>query len=47
MLLEQGQAAEAEPLLAEAREIFARLEARPWLERAAGVEPEPQAQVPA
>jgi len=31
---EQGRAAEAEPLLAEAREIFARLEATPWLERA-------------
>ena len=46
-LLELGQAAQAEPLLAEAREIFARLEARPWLERATGLEPEPQAQVPA
>ncbi len=29
-----GRAAEAEPLLAEAREIFERLEATPWLERA-------------
>jgi hypothetical protein len=36
-LLEQGRAEEAEPLLAEAREIFERLDARPWLERAAGV----------
>ena len=26
---------EAEPLLAEAREVFERLEATPWLERAA------------
>jgi tetratricopeptide (TPR) repeat protein len=30
----QDRAAEAEPLLAEAREIFERLEATPWLERA-------------
>jgi tetratricopeptide (TPR) repeat protein len=29
----RGRAAEAEPLLAEAREIFERLKARPWLER--------------
>jgi tetratricopeptide (TPR) repeat protein len=29
----QGRAAEAEPLLAEARETFERLEATPWLER--------------
>ena len=34
-------------LLAEAREIFERLEAKPWLERAAGVGPEQAAQVPA
>ena len=33
-LVGQGRAAEAEPLLAEAREIFERLEATPWLERA-------------
>lgn len=32
-LVGQGQPAEAEPLLAEAREIFERLKARPWLER--------------
>ena len=31
---------EAEPLLAEAREIFERLGARPWLDRAAAVRPE-------
>jgi hypothetical protein len=29
----QGRAAEAEPLLAEARETFERLEATPWVER--------------
>jgi hypothetical protein len=34
-LLEQGQRGEAEPLLAEARETFERLEAKPWLERTA------------
>ena len=32
-LVAQGRAEEAESLLAEAREIFERLEARPWLER--------------
>jgi class 3 adenylate cyclase/tetratricopeptide (TPR) repeat protein len=40
-LVGQGRAAEAEPLLSEAREIFVRLEAAPWLERvetAAGAE---------
>jgi class 3 adenylate cyclase/tetratricopeptide (TPR) repeat protein len=46
-LFELGREAEAEPLLAEAQEIFARLEATPWLERAAGLEPEAQAQIPA
>jgi len=34
-LATQGRAEEAEPLHAEAREAFERLEARPWLERAA------------
>ena len=29
-----GRAKEAEPLLSEAREVFERLEAAPWLERA-------------
>jgi tetratricopeptide (TPR) repeat protein len=38
-LVGMGQHSEAEPLLAEARETFARLEARPWLERAALVVP--------
>ena len=33
-LAAHGRTAESEPLLAEAREIFARLEATPWLERA-------------
>ena len=33
-LVGQGQASEAEPLLAEATEIFERLAATPWLERA-------------
>jgi class 3 adenylate cyclase/tetratricopeptide (TPR) repeat protein len=44
-LLELGQVADAEPLLAEAREIFARLEARPWLERATALGPEQPAEV--
>ena len=39
-LVGQGRADEAEPLVAEAREIFDRLDAKPWSERAAklGVE---------
>jgi class 3 adenylate cyclase len=45
LLVEQGRAADAEPLLAEAREIFKRLEATPWLERIETVDRE--AQVPA
>jgi len=45
-LFGQGQPSQAEPLLAEAGEIFERLQARPWLERtaqlaSAGREPEP------
>ena len=32
-LLGEGRGEEAEPLLAEAREVFERLGARPWLER--------------
>lgn len=32
-LIEQGRSGEGEPLLAEARETFERLEAKPWLER--------------
>jgi hypothetical protein len=42
-LLEQGDVAG----LAEAREIFERLEATPWLERLAATAAEQQAQVPA
>jgi hypothetical protein len=34
-LLRERRADEAEPLLAEAREIFERLEAKPWVERVA------------
>jgi hypothetical protein len=37
-LATQGQAGEAEPLLAEARETFELLEARPWLERLQRIE---------
>jgi hypothetical protein len=36
-LVGQGRADDAEPLLAEARETFERLSAKPWLERAAQV----------
>jgi hypothetical protein len=35
----EGRGDEAEPLLAEAREVFERLEAAPWLERADAVQP--------
>ena len=35
----QGRAEEAEPLIGEAREIFERLEATPWLERARAASP--------
>ena len=38
-LIGEGRADEAEPLLAEAREIFERLKATPWLERAAHASP--------
>ena len=40
-LVEQGRAVEAEPLLTEARETFARLRARPWLERLDALVPSP------
>jgi class 3 adenylate cyclase/tetratricopeptide (TPR) repeat protein len=43
----QGRAAEAEPQLDEAREIFERLEARPWLERVTAAAAEQRAHVPA
>ena len=49
-LLEHGEwiagtarTADAEPLLAEAHEIFDRLEARPWLERIDAVRPQTEA----
>ncbi len=38
-LIQQERTDEAEPLLAEAREVFERLQARPWLERAARAAP--------
>jgi tetratricopeptide (TPR) repeat protein len=38
----QGRADEAEPLVAEARETFERLDATPWLERAAQLASAPQ-----
>jgi len=40
-LVGQGRAEEAEPLLAEAREIFERLEATPWLARCDELAPSP------
>ncbi len=36
-LVAQGRGPEAEAVLGEAREIFVRLRARPWLDRLAGV----------
>ena len=43
----QGQPSEAEPLLAEATEIFERLEATPWLQRVTAAAQMQQPQVPA
>jgi tetratricopeptide (TPR) repeat protein len=37
LLVAQGRPADAEPLLAEARDVFAGLEAAPWLDRVAAV----------
>jgi class 3 adenylate cyclase/tetratricopeptide (TPR) repeat protein len=45
LLAEQGRRGDAEPLLAEAREIFGRLEATPWLQRVDSLRP--TAKVPA
>ena len=42
-LVSQGRPGDAEPLLAEAHEIFDRLEARPWLERLDAVQPHTEA----
>jgi class 3 adenylate cyclase/tetratricopeptide (TPR) repeat protein len=46
-LIEQGRPAEAEPLLAEARETFERLGAKPWLERIEAGKTPSEAEVPA
>jgi len=46
-LAAQGRADEAEPLLTEAREIFERLGAAPWLERVTAAARTQQPQVPA
>jgi class 3 adenylate cyclase/tetratricopeptide (TPR) repeat protein len=46
-LVDQGRSAEAEPLLAEAREIFEQLEATVWLERLAAQREEAREEVPA
>jgi tetratricopeptide (TPR) repeat protein len=47
LLVGRGRPTEAEPLLADAGEIFERLEARPWLERVRAAAAEQQAQIPA
>lgn len=46
-LAAQGRSDDAEPLLAEARETFERLRAKPWLERLDTVSAGPTAEVPA
>jgi class 3 adenylate cyclase/tetratricopeptide (TPR) repeat protein len=46
-LVGQGRPSQAEPLLAEANEIFERLGAKPWLERVTTAAPQQQEQVPA
>ena len=46
-LVGDGRSSQAEPLLAEARETFERLEARPWLERVTAAARTQQLQVPA
>ena len=46
-LAAQGRGEEAEPLLAEASEIFARLQAKPWLERLDRVHAGRPAEIPA
>jgi predicted ATPase/class 3 adenylate cyclase len=46
-LTSEGRAAEAEPLLAEARGTFVRLEAKPWLKRVEAAEAPRRAEVPA
>jgi hypothetical protein len=44
-LAAHGRPAESEPLLAEAREIFERLEATPWFARVEAAEAVPRAEV--
>ena len=46
-LVAEDRASEAEPMLADAGETFARLEARPWLDRAEAAVAERRAEVPA
>jgi hypothetical protein len=46
-LISQERPAEAQPLLAEAREIFQPLQPRPWLERVAAAEASTPAEIPA
>ena len=46
-LSSQGRGAEAKPALAEARAIFGRLDASPWLERASAVSPKERAEAEA
>jgi len=46
-LIAKDRGEEAQPLLAEARDIFERLEARPWLERVTAAAAEQLAHVPA
>jgi hypothetical protein len=41
-LVGQGRGSEGQPLLAEAREIFERLKARPWVERLDPIAPMPR-----
>jgi class 3 adenylate cyclase/tetratricopeptide (TPR) repeat protein len=46
-LTSQGRGDEAQPLLAQARETFQQLEAKPWLKRLATAEPATPAEIPA
>jgi tetratricopeptide (TPR) repeat protein len=46
-LVDQGQPSQAEPLLAEAREIFERLQATPWLKRVTATAQKQRPQIPA
>ena len=46
-LISQGRGGQAQPLLAQARETFEQLEAKPWLERLATAEATTPAEIPA